>query len=192
MRNAVTLLLCSQGVPLLLFGDEIARTQRGNSKLYCHDNEQSSFDWNRLDENKDLYKFFQKLINFRHSDPALRRSSFVPESVASTVRVEWQGIRLSESDWSETSHSLALGIRAFNHQTAVDEICLMMNAFWECLRFALAPARGGHWARVIHTAAVPPDDILAPGSEQNLSSQTSYSLLPRSVGVLVAKPGEGR
>jgi isoamylase len=190
MKNAVTLLLFSHGVPMLLFGDEIGRTQGGNNNLYCHDGEQSWVDWHLASENEHLLTFFRELNAFRHAHPALRRSSFVPESGASAIRMEWHGTRRSRPDWSVDSHSLALHLSEFNLNTAVDHIYLMLNAFWEPLAFDLPAIAGSHWTRVVDTSALPPRDIAPPGFEERLPSQNSYLLQPRSTVVLLGKPGE--
>jgi isoamylase len=191
MKNAITLLLFSHGVPMLLFGDEFGRTQGGNNNLYCHDNERSWVDWDLTSKNENLLYFVRGLIGFRRAHPALRRSSFVPESNASTIRMEWHGVRLSEPDWGVDSRSLALHLSEFNAEAAVDHIYLMSNSFREPLAFDLPAIAGTHWTRVVDTSALPPRDIAPPGFEENLSSQQCYLLQPRSTVVLLGKPGEG-
>lgn len=76
IKNAVTLLLISRGIPMLLAGDEMCNTQLGNNNAYCHDNEISWIDWSKLEENKDMYSYFKKLINFRKSHPVFRNKSY--------------------------------------------------------------------------------------------------------------------
>jgi isoamylase len=191
MKNAITLLLCSHGVPMLLFGDEIARSQGGNNNFYCHDNEQSWLDWDGVEKEKDQLRFFRELIRFRREHPALRRDSFVSGSEASTIRMEWHGTHLGEPDWGADSHALALHLVELEHESAVDHIYLMMNAFWEPLQFEVPKIPGWHWTRVIDTSALAPWDIAAPGWEQKLLSQDCYLLQPRSTVLLLGKPGEG-
>src|SRR4029450_12368692 len=75
-RNFLALLFLSQGGPMLLAGDELGRTQRGNNNAYCQDNEISWLDWSLLSQNADLFRFTQRLIRFRKAHPSLRRRSF--------------------------------------------------------------------------------------------------------------------
>jgi glycogen operon protein len=75
-RNFVALLLLAQGVPMLLGGDELLRTQRGNNNAYCQDNDTSWFDWNLLRENADFFRFVARLIRFRRAHALLRRRTF--------------------------------------------------------------------------------------------------------------------
>ncbi len=77
MRNMLATLLLSQGVPMLLAGDEVRRTQRGNNNAYCQDNAISWFDWTLVETNADLVRFVQALIAFRKSQPTLRHPDFM-------------------------------------------------------------------------------------------------------------------
>src|SRR5204862_1051833 len=72
MKNGVAMLLLSQGVPMLLMGDEVGRSQRGNNNTYCQDNELNWLDWRLVDANADLFAFVKHCIAFRKAHPALR------------------------------------------------------------------------------------------------------------------------
>lgn len=76
IKNAAALLLLSQGIPMLLSGDEFRNTQFGNNNAYCQDNKISWLDWSRLEKNRDVFLFFKKMIAFRAAHPVLRRSDF--------------------------------------------------------------------------------------------------------------------
>jgi glycogen operon protein len=76
MKNAITILMMSQGVPMFLMGDEVARTQQGNNNAYRQDNKISWFDWSTIEQNSDMLRYFQKLIAFRHAHPALRNGHY--------------------------------------------------------------------------------------------------------------------
>jgi glycogen operon protein len=77
MKNAVAMLMVSQGVPMVLMGDEMARTQHGNNNAYCQDNEISWFDWTAASRNADLVEFFRKAIAFTRRFPVLQRRKFL-------------------------------------------------------------------------------------------------------------------
>src|SRR5262249_18163891 len=72
MKNAATMLLVSQGTPMILMGDEVGRTQKGNNNTYCHDNDLNWFDWWLVEENAELLRFFRTAIALRHAHPVLR------------------------------------------------------------------------------------------------------------------------
>src|SRR4029077_13174788 len=76
IRNFVTLLLLARGVPMILAGDEIRRTQMGNNNAYCQDNEISWMDWNLLDRNRHLFRFWKRMIAFRKSHSTLKSRYF--------------------------------------------------------------------------------------------------------------------
>src|SRR6185437_7040321 len=75
-RNFIATLLLSQGVPMLLGGDEFGRTQHGNNNAYCQDNDISWYDWQLADQHKDLHEFTRRMIELRLAHPVLRRTTF--------------------------------------------------------------------------------------------------------------------
>src|SRR5436305_5247814 len=70
------MLMVSRGIPMLLMGDEVGRTQHGNNNSYCHDNEISWMDWNQLKQNAGLFRFAKLLLHFRHDHPVLRSRTY--------------------------------------------------------------------------------------------------------------------
>ena len=81
IRNFAAILLLAQGVPMLLAGDEFARSQQGNNNAYCQDNTMGWVDWRLEEKNKGLQRFFKGLITFRKSEPRLRRTRFEVQTV---------------------------------------------------------------------------------------------------------------
>jgi len=130
MKNFIALLLVSHGVPMLLGGDEFARTQHGNNNAYCQDNEMSWIDWRGMARHAELLRFTRKLIRFRSQHSILRRRGFNGED----VRVAWHGVRLHLPDWSWDSRSLAMQIRGTD-----DDIYVIANAWHGNLQFELPP-----------------------------------------------------
>ena len=182
-RNFLTLLFLSQGVPMLLAGDELGRSQRGNNNAYCQDNEVSWLDWSGAERNGDLVRFTQRLIGFRKAHRSLRRRTFFEDEARPAVA--WHGTRLGRPDWSAEARVLAMQILP----TALDEtIYLAANAHWEPRSFELPrlPA-GKSWRRFVDTSLAPGDDALVPGAEVALASARSQVVGPRSVVVLVGR-----
>jgi isoamylase len=177
MKNAFTILLTSQGVPMLLAGDEIARTQLGNNNTYCQDNELSWIDWSLRETNAELYRFVRCLIAFRHAHPLLRSATHPTRGVG------WHGVRAVEPDWSETSRLVA-----FSRSVADQEIYVAMNSHWEPHELQLPqPPPGAAWYLVADTAAQAPHDIHEPGHETPLTASGHYRIAARSTVILLAR-----
>ena len=130
MKNACAVLMCSRGTPMFLSGDEFCNTQYGNNNAYCQDNEISWLDWSLLEKNREMFSFFQYMIQFRKSHPAVRgdlmpsRSSFPFISLHSER--EWQG------DITPQSHYVGIMDAGRDPQTDREDIVyLAVNVYWE-------------------------------------------------------------
>jgi isoamylase len=184
-KNFLALTLLSVGTPMLLAGDEVRRTQRGNNNAYCHDDETSWFDWTLLQRHADVLRFAKQLIAFR-----LNRdlpSEHVDITLAELLRssaVQWHGVRLNTPDWGEASHSLAATSRLLGNQLLLH---VMMNAYWDPLDFELPPTDDADdpWRRCVDTFLESPDDA-RPWHEAPLVRSPTYRVGPRSVVVLIA------
>ncbi|MCC5619911.1 glycogen debranching protein GlgX [Nostoc sp. CHAB 5715] len=110
MKNAIAMLMVSQGVPMILMGDEMGRSQCGNNNTYCHDNELNWLDWNLLELNTNLFRFFKHCIAFRNAHPVLRNQyhfrnvDYVGSGYAD---ITWHGTQAWNADWSPYSRTLA-------------------------------------------------------------------------------------
>jgi isoamylase len=182
-RNFLALLFLSQGVPMLLAGDELGRTQRGNNNAYCQDNEVSWLDWSQLSPNADLFRFTQRLIRFRKAHPSLRRRTFFEDEARPAVA--WHGTKLLKPEWSADARTLAMQLLP----TLQDEsIYLAANAHWEPRTFELPKLQPGKaWRRFVDTSLAPGEDACDPGAEAPVASDRAYAVGPRSVVVLVAR-----
>jgi len=164
-RNFLATLMLSQGVPMLLGGDEIGRTQQGNNNAYCQDNEISWFDWEHADQG--LLQFTRRLIRLRHRHPVFCRRRWFhgrPIRGGDVSDIGWftpGGAQMSEDDWRAgiaTSLGVFLNGRAIptpderGEQIVDDSFYVMLNAHQEALDFHL-PARawGEHWTEVLDT-----------------------------------------
>jgi glycogen operon protein len=169
---------------MLLMGDEVRRTQRGNNNAYCQDNETSWFDWTLLEKHADIHRFTQLLLARR----VLRDSSMEQQHVSLTnllrqATTAWHGVELWRPDWSPYSHSLAFGAEVRQEGLRLH---LVMNAYWEPLEFALPAAEGARpWRRWIDTSLQSPEDIV-PWQTAPVHAARAYRARPRSVIVLWA------
>ncbi|MBI5084275.1 MAG: glycogen debranching protein GlgX [Acidobacteria bacterium] len=164
MKNFATLLLVSGGVPMLLSGDEMGRTQGGNNNAYCQDNETSWIDWRLEESNADLVQFFRQLIAFRRGRDSFRHIDWGPDSEHTSVR--WHGVKLDQPDWGGDSRALAMEL-----EWRDERIFVIANAYWETLRFELPP---GDWV------------VVADTSGGTRPTAEIYEAGPRSVVVLEA------
>jgi glycogen operon protein len=187
VKNFLTLTLLSLGVPMILMGDEVRRTQRGNNNAYCQDDETSWFDWTLLEKHADVHRFAKLLLArrvLRPSDVEQRRLSLTEALRQATFA--WHGVKLWRPDWAPYSHALALGA---DMRRAGLKMHLMVNAYWEPLEFELpVPDLDEAWRRWIDTSLESPNDI-APWQDAPVFSSRSYRTGPRSVVVLFAPLG---
>jgi isoamylase len=180
-KNFLALTLIALGIPMLLMGDEVRRTQHGNNNAYCQDNEISWFDWSLIERHRGLFRFVKALIAQRLRLVGMRDKTDL--SLIAFLRhaeVQFHGVRLAQPDWSDDSHSLALtalniGAGAILH--------IMINAYWEPLEFELPVQHG--WRRWIDTARASPDDIVESGWPA--FDGRTWVAQPRSLAALVAR-----
>jgi glycogen operon protein len=183
VKNFLTITLLSLGVPMLLMGDEVRRTQRGNNNAYCHDNESNWFDWTLLQKHADVHRFVRLLIARRQlrDDTAERRRVSLSEMLLH-ARMAWHGVKLHQPDWSRHSHSVAFGAEMWREGLALHVI---LNAYWEPLEFELpTTSEPDVWRRWIDTSRDSPDDIVAWEDAEPVSASHTYRAVPRSVVVL--------
>jgi glycogen operon protein len=193
-RNALTLLLLSQGIPMFVAGDELGRSQQGNNNGYCHDSPLSWLDWSLQDTHADLLRFTRNLIAFRAAHPLLRSRHHPgsdPGADPAVPTVSWHGVRAGQPDWSPGSRLIACVRSAIDADGRTDLIYLAANAHWESHQLELPPLPPGYgWHRFADTYRPAPDEISAPGGEPLLADQQSISIGPRSTLVLVGRPVE--
>ena len=190
VKNFFVLQLLAMGTPMLLMGDEVRRTQRGNNNAYCQDSEISWFDWSLLERHGDIHRFVKVLNGFRQRRDVVREGrEHSLNSLLRRARLEWHGVELGRPDWSESSHSLAFTLRSLRVRFLLHA---MFNVYWEPLTFELPPlpAEGREaWRRCIDTALQTPDDI-CPWPDASIVSQARYEVQPRSVVLLALALGE--
>jgi glycogen operon protein len=194
MKNAVAMLVVSQGVPMILMGDEVGRTQYGNNNAYCHDNELNWLDWTLLESNADLFRFFKNCAAFRNNHPVLRGNMhFRNEDYVGSgySDISWHGTKAWEPDWSDYSRTLAFmlcGKHARSGTQEDDYIYVAMNMHWENHLFELPGLpEGMNWYVFANTGVASPEDIWEPGAEPLLTDQRQFFIGARAVVILVGR-----
>ena len=183
-KNALTMLMVSQGIPMLLMGDEFGRTQRGNNNAYCVDGPLSWLDWSLKGPNADLFRFCKHMIAFRKRHPILRHPTYF--TGGGDVEVSWHGGLPRMPDWSQESRSLAFMLRGPG--VTADAVYVALNMDWETRSFGLpSPPEGMRWHLFANTAVPSPEDVWELGSEPPLGDQGYVLATGRSAIVLVAR-----
>jgi glycogen operon protein len=182
--HAVTLL--SIGLPMILMGDEVRRTQGGNNNFYCHDTEANWFDWSLVQKHVDVHRFVKLLLSRR----LLRDVTHEEQRIGLTELIArankaWHGTKLDQPDWGEHSHAIAIGAELRAEGLVVH---LILNAYWEPLDFELPP--GPAWRRWIDTSLPPPGDVVEWQTAPPVAGE-SYRAGPRSVVMLYAERPDG-
>jgi isoamylase len=184
IKNFLTVTMLSLGVPMILMGDEVRRSQQGNNNAYCQDNETSWFDWTLVKKHADVRRFVILLIArrlLRDAEHEFQRVSL--NELIRKANKAWHGVRLNQPDWSDHSHSLAFTAQIRRQKLFFH---LIFNAYWESLDFVLPPvggAGGNLWRQWIDTSLDSPNDIVEWRAAPSISSHT-YRTGPRSVAVL--------
>jgi glycogen operon protein len=194
-RNFLATLFLSQGVPMMLGGDELGRTQRGNNNAYCQDNEISWVDWAEADT--VLLEYTRWLINFRREHPVFRRRRwFQGRAIRGMEDIGWftpDGTEMSEEDW-EAGFAKSLGV--FLNGSSIpsvdsrgepetdDSFLVLFNAHFEPIDFTVPPAWGERWSIVLDTADALPPSIDPTVGQRVVKASETLPVESRSLVVL--------
>jgi glycogen operon protein len=174
VKNLVTLLMLANGTPMFRMGDEMSKSQRGNTNPYNQDNDVTWLDWRDLEANAATFRFFKKLIAFRKAHRSIARSRFWREDV------RWYGVEAPEVDLSAEARAFAYHLSGAS--VGDDDLYVLVNAGWQPRTFQLfAP---GRWLRVVDTACASPRDVL---DDPEAVRDERYLVGARSIVVLVAE-----
>jgi glycogen operon protein len=183
VKNFLTITLLSLGVPMILMGDEMRRTQGGNNNAYCHDDEGNWLDWTLLTKHADVHRFASLLTARRLlRDQSAERQRISLTDMLRQAKTAWHGVKCLQPDWGVHSHALAFGAEMWRAGLGLH---LIMNAYWEPLTFELPQAADGErWRRWIDTSLVSPGDIVPWQTAPGVGDSRAYLAGPRSVVVL--------
>jgi glycogen operon protein len=158
-RNAIALLLLSQGVPMLLAGDEVLRTQRGNNNAYCQDNDISWLDWSFTPAARQMLRFTRELIALRKRHPSLRRARFFDPDDGD---IRWSGETLEPPSWQDPEACvLCFTLPGLTPDESALHVMINMAATPRAL--PLPPALPREWRRIADTTLPAPDDVTPAG-----------------------------
>ena len=183
IKNFVTLTLLSVGTPMLLMGDEVRRTQRGNNNAYCLNSEVSWFDWDLCKTNSQILRFVREMIRVRlHFDQEIGGNAIPLEDYLRNAHIQWHGTTLDRPDWGHDSHSIAV---AFHNHALSQLRYIAINSYWNPLEFELPhlPTPSSRWIRMIDTSLDSPDDIADVEKGSEVTGST-YVVNPHSIVVL--------
>ena len=185
IKNFHVVTLAALGVPMLLMGDEVRRTQLGNNNAYCQDNELSWFDWSLVDKHADIHRFVKRLIRLRQNlDIFADDYGLCLTELLARARIQWHGVELHNPDWGPNSRTLSFTVRGRRFFFQV-----IGNAYWEPLDFALPRlklGRNGRWRRIVDTYLEPPHDFSEMATAPAVKT-SSYTVQPRSIVILAAQ-----
>ena len=196
MRNFLATLFVSQGVPMLLYGDERGRSQRGNNNAYCQDNELTWLDWSSDEEGRAMLEFVQRLAKLRERHPVLRRRRFFHgrrvhgSDIRDIVWLKPNGEEMGERDWFANyvrSVAMLLNGQSMHEWSELgdlihdDALLVLFNAYWEPLFFELPDLDDSHWQLVLDTAQPQLPEGPHRGSRYPVAARSLVVLaLPRS------------
>ncbi len=193
MKNAMAMLLVSQGAPMILMGDELGQSKLGNNNTYCLDTEINWLDWSLRQTSRDYYRFVRNMIAFRRAHPALRSRDYLRHADPAGCGysdISWHGTQAWQPDWGGRVLAFMLcGNYAKGGAAKDDFIYVAMNMYWEALPFELPRLpEGSRWRVFANTGMPSPEDVFDPGSEPELADQASCIVGARSVVILVGRP----
>jgi glycogen operon protein len=184
VKNFLVADMLALGVPMILMGDEVRRTQGGNNNAYCRDDETGWLDWRLLDRHPGTHRFLKALTArraLRSDEPERRRLSL--NDILRRGQFEWHGVKLGQPDWSPRGHAVALAAEVRKYGLLIHVI---FNAYWEPLEFELPPLPAGRWRRWIDTSLASPEDIVELEEAPEIDG-AAYRAEARSVVLLFAR-----
>src|SRR5207253_6729254 len=164
-KNVIVTLLHSQGMPMLMAGDEFLRSQGGNNNAWCQDNIVSWLDWSLSAKNADFLRFVREMIALRKGHPVLRRRTFFRGAGPAGDRLPdiiWHGLKPRQPDFSAKARTLAFTLDGSQTDREPDsDFYVACNASSEPLLFRIPrPPSGRSWRRIVDTALASPQDIV--------------------------------
>ena len=190
VRNMLATVLLSQGVPMLLAGDEFGRTQQGNNNAYCQDNELSWIDWSCAERHESLVEFVSRLVELRKSRPWLRRDTFLKGTRRGSddaKDVTWlhpSGREMTDVDWNDSNlRSIGVLMNGLAAQgRAGADLLAVFNADEADVEMALPPPAGAPWTVLFDTA-----DVSGDGAPRVMQSIASLRVQQRSTVLLESR-----
>lgn len=186
VKNFMAVLMLSQGVPMILAGDEVLRTQQGNNNCYCQDNPLSWFDWNLLEKNREMFFFTKGMIQLRKRHPSLMQRQYLSGTrtdVSNMQDIAWHGPQLNKPQWSDSS-SRVLACTLSRVESEEEDLHIMFNMSEADLSMELPALKERTWHLAVDTARSMSLDIIEPEQQQVIKEK---SIQVRSFSVVVCE-----
>jgi glycogen operon protein len=193
IKNALSILLISHGVPMILSGDEFGNTQYGNNNAYCQDNEISWLDWDQLKKNIEIFNFVKRVVAFRKAHTILKSRDYAIDDrpgESGYPEISWHGTKAWQADFSADSRCIAVMFcgKSLSNTEKDDLIYIAINSHWEAHEFELLGLPAGlSWHVFANTDMPSPEDIFDLGDEKLLAIQSAITVGARSLVILKAK-----
>ncbi|ENZ36398.1 MULTISPECIES: glycogen debranching protein GlgX [Clostridium] len=192
IKNAITILLMSRGIPMILCGDEFCNTQFGNNNAYCQDNEISWINWDNLKIYDDIYNYFKAMINFRKSHPVLKNSTYdMKNNKTGYPELSWHGEKPWSFNVSNDNLSLAIMYVEEKEKYKVQEdtfIYMAINMHWEMHVYELPIIpEDKKWYIFCNTSCEYGKDIFDEKIRIPIDDQKHIVVNPRSIIILLGK-----
>ncbi|MDH3327765.1 MAG: glycogen debranching protein GlgX [Desulfobulbaceae bacterium] len=194
IRTMAVILFLSQGVPMLVAGDEFGRSQKGNNNAWCQDNEISWINWDLVKKRSKQLDFFQKLIQLRREHRVFRRDDFFmvfhPENDPPHLHeIIWQGLEPGKHDWSDECKTLGLTLNGSVLDVEDDDFFIMLNGHREQKKKFTVPApptqhRSRIWKIIINTFHEPPAGFVSREDAKSITAGKTITVYPMSCIVL--------
>jgi len=173
LRNLLLALMISQGIPMILMGDEYAHSRNGNNNTWCQDNELNWFLWDQIEARSPFHRFFKSLIHFRKNHPLLRRDTFLDNQ-----DITWHGIMPFNPDWNNDNNFIAFTL---NSNQGPDLYIAFNSADISQTITIPSAGQGKRWVFVVNTHNLPPDDFFdeeqRPPLQANIFLMHPYSAI---------------
>ena len=192
VKNFGVLLMCSLGVPMIVGGDEHARSQKGNNNTYCQDNSLNWYDWDAIQtaESKEMIRFWSMLNKKRSNFINHFKGKYFTGKVSrfGVPEISWHGTQLNQPNWDDPgARCLAMTFGDTAEDTdGLDNIHIMMNMYWEPLKFDIPHYEGLTWHRTVDTSQQSPNDITTV-EESPVITDSGYIVNDRSIVVLTTR-----
>jgi len=187
IKNFISILMLSRGIPMILYGDEVKRTQGGSNNAYCQDNEISWLDWNKMRKEKQILRFFSKIIKFRRQHRSLCSKQFFSGKMngRGLSDISWHGVKLNSPGWDNPQcRVLSFTVGG---QDDDEDIHVIVNMDETDLEFELPPVAGRRWFKAVDTSDDSVGDITERGKEVWLLDQEKFLAKSKSVIVFISK-----
>ncbi len=174
VKNFMAVLMLSQGVPMILAGDEVLRSQQGNNNGYCQNNALSWFDWNLVEKNQEMLCFTKGMIQLRKRHPCLMQRQYVTGAVTDVSNLQdiaWHGLQLNEPQWADLS-SRVLACTLSRVDPEEEDLYIIFNMSEDNLSMELPELKKRAWHLAVDSARSISRDVIEPDQQQVIRENT--------------------